>query len=120
LTPTVPATPQIGIWVGSTPFGGSVFFEVTEDNKVQNFSLQIPLGANRCTLTPDGEIVIEPDGSFIIGSMDSEGELEINGIRGKFDTPTSITGAYSSALFCGNTAFASSAEGSWSASWREQ
>ena len=119
LTPTIPSAPKTGIWIGSVTFGGTAFFQITQDNKIRNFSIEIPLGVDLCTVTPNDEIVVEPDGSFIIGNIDAEGRLETNSIKGNFDTPTSMTGAYSSSWFCGGTASGSSEEGTWSAIWQE-
>lgn len=119
LTPTLSPGPKAGNWVGSVAFGGWTFFEISPQGKILNFSMEIPLGANRCTISLDEEIVIESDGSFIIGSVNSDGMLEANSISGKFDSETSMTGTYSKTWLCGNQISTSTAEGTWGAEWKE-
>jgi hypothetical protein len=69
-------------------------------------------------LNEDKYITIDADGTFIIGGIDTVGSLTMNSIRGKFDSSTTITGAYSSGWLCGTRLSLSSVEGSWSAEWK--
>lgn len=90
------------------------------DGNIRDFEIDIHLpGAGTCTITLK-EIAVEADGAFLVGELDSDGTLKKNGIRGKFNAPTTLTGAYSKLLFCENTISMFSQEGTWSAEWKGQ
>ena len=107
--------PKQGHWEGEP----SVSFDVTTDGRIRDFRIVIPMGVDKCTITLEKEIDVETDGTFIIGEIDSEGLLEGNSISGEFDSADTVIGAYSKTWLCGSQFSFSSAEGSWSAEWKE-
>lgn len=115
-TPGPPGSrPQAGLWQGSS----GAFFEVSPDGNIINFKISIPIGADRCTISIDEEIVVGSDGTFLLGGLREDGTLSGNSISGKFDSTTTMTGTYSDAWLCGNMISTSSAEGTWDAKLQE-
>jgi hypothetical protein len=113
-TPSPPPGPQAGHWEGEP----SVSFDVTTDGKIRDFRLVISIGADTCTVTVDEEIAIEADDTLITGKINSKGELEGNSISARFDSPTTMTGAYSKNWLCGGQITFFAEEGTWSAEWK--
>jgi hypothetical protein len=88
------------------------------DGKIHNFKITIPMGLSECIISLKKDVVIEADGTFIIGEIDSDGKLKWNSIKGRFDSPTTLAGTYSSTWLCGDQLSFSFSESTWSAEWK--
>lgn len=139
-TATLPPSPKAGQWVGE-PFAS---FSVTADGKVRDFTFVVQLNQGSCTISVD-EITVETDGTFVIAEIvdlssvsnflaladalgiptpaatqTSSGKV-IDGhrISGKFDSPTTLTGAF---LFqtCEGQIDLPATTGTWDADWKGQ
>jgi hypothetical protein len=96
---------------------------VTDGETLYNFRIVIQMGTTSCTWTIRS-IVIEPDGSFMVGSKsrDDRGEVVLNAntLIGKFESPTKLTGHYSRIIVCGTSITLSTSEGTFNAEWASE
>jgi len=91
---STPPFAQAGRWEGSS----GVSFDVTEDGQVENFRILI---AGECDVQIDGTFPIDADHVLIIGEVDDEGAPINNSILGTFDSPTTVSGNFSTPWRCG-------------------
>jgi hypothetical protein len=111
-SPQSVAVTQLGPEPGHyTGWRFSVSFDVTQDQKVCNFSITVPFGTGACRITPSGctEIAGNSFGFVRI-------ELGANYIIvGTFDTPTHASGSFYVSM-CQNVIVFPGSSGTWEAS----
>jgi len=95
-TAATPPFAQAGHWEG--PSG--VSFDVTEDGMVENFHILI---VGECDVTISGSYPIDADHVLLIGEVDEDNIPIDNSFLGTFDTPTTVSGSFSTPWKCGTT-----------------
>jgi hypothetical protein len=95
-TPTPASFAQEGHWEGVNP---EVSFDVTSDGIVENFSIMI---GGECDVQANAAFPIDDDHVLLIGELDEEGQPVDNSIVGTFDSPTTISGSFSTPWRCGS------------------
>ena len=124
-TPTLPPLrgPKVGHWIGKIWTILSVSFDVGSDGEIHNWTITFG-GPPSCFSALEEDIVIQPDGTFIVGGLKEDGFLLENSAKGQFDSPTTVTGTSSSVVRCGEIAMASldknhqPQEEDWHAEWQ--
>ena len=83
---------KVGHWEGSP----SVSFDVTEAGEVTNFSIDV----EACVISVKTAVAISDGQRLEMGTVNSEGLPEKDGIVGTFSSPTQISGTYANPIAC--------------------
>ncbi|MBI3158964.1 MAG: hypothetical protein HYZ26_05125 [Chloroflexi bacterium] len=89
-SPTPPGYPNAGHWEGE-----GVSFDVTQDGRVTNFSIEL----SDCIVKLGSIAVISEDYEFRFGTMTSSGPV-YDGILGTFTSSTTMTGTNANPFTC--------------------